>query len=55
MCVGLRALARVVLAILVLEGHKSLPWPCALSDYVLETLGFYATCRGPLTVAPGDL
>lgn len=38
LCAGLGALARVTLAIMVLEGHKSLIWPCALGDYVLEIL-----------------
>lgn len=50
MCVGLGALARATLAILVSEGHKSLSCPCALSDHVLETPGFYVTCRVPLTI-----
>lgn len=55
LCAGPGVLARVTLVVLVLEGHKSLAWPCAMGDYVLVTLGFYVTCREPLTVATGDL
>lgn len=52
LCAGLGALARVTLAIIVLEGHKSLPWPCALGDYALGDPGFLCHTQGTLNCIP---